>query len=255
MFTGCGDPDDISGDPTRFILVPKVFINALLLQVTVRWQNDADIPANCKFYVYFDGVIIDRDAKSGNVYPLTWSPVTRLSSVVIYPVPPSVEVENYDPLCGNEDLARSTDVASRVEYYTDFIYPNRNFVDHNRVTPLQHFVCRAKDSHHEHHAIEHPNFVPAELNQIGSTVKVGSLVRLKPRWRVNGRHHLLKDQGPTREVIEVMDYRFVDFDEARYRIQTGLRTRCSPIPAQKTTIYVRIAEGVFAMDELEVVKS
>jgi hypothetical protein len=84
------------------------------------------------------------------------------------------------------------------------------------------------------------------------SIRAGSKVTLKDqRRRLFRGKFIKKPEGPTRVVLKVAEYRFVDqFDESAWAIQPSKRAPCTPYPAQRTTRKATIAEDEFPLDNL-----
>lgn len=118
------------------------------------------------------------------------------------------------------------------------------------------FVCPNRPLFEDHHGMHHPQFVTPESGILGRTVALGDKVALRPRIRRVGQNLVTKPLGPVRTIIAYRDYRFNgDFDSSAFQIPVGEKAHCSPYPAKRTTVFARVAEGVFSLNELQPINS
>lgn len=122
------------------------------------------------------------------------------------------------------------------------------------VTWDQYFVCPIQPLYQDHHGHHHRQYIDVSDNQQAHTVGPSIRTRLKAnRKRVYGTQLVTKPAGPVRKILAIRDYRFPgNFDKAAFQLLVGEPAPCSPFPAQRTAQFVRLPEGVFSLDELQI---
>ena len=129
----------------------------------------------------------------------------------------------------------------------------------NTSTPIlveDKFICPTRALVEERFGKTYKNYITLELKAKGITIRKGSRVKLRDkRRRLYNEKFINKDQGPSRVILNLRDYRYAgQFDHAAFQVPVGRKAPCIPYPAHATAVFATIAEGVFSLDELEVEK-
>jgi hypothetical protein len=107
-----------------------------------------------------------------------------------------------------------------------------------------------------HFGVVRKNFIDWRIRAIGAGIKVGSLVRLKSGRRSLTNGKVITGLGSDRSVLKVFDYRYANnFDAQGFYTNPESVTQCPGFPAQATTIFVQIAEGIFPLSSLDIIRT
>lgn len=231
----CPAPSDIP-DSLQYVRPEVVRLYQRNPRVSFSFSVIGDLPAGTLFFAYVNTTIVSKDALpcAVNEYALTRDEVFEARSFAIVPVTPDVDYTGYDPLCGEE-------INTFANIERDF-----TLIDQKVVCPKVDFIETHFDTTRRH-------FVAVSDRKLGKTLRVGSTVRLKRRKRLIGRKTRIKPAGSPQKVLEVLDYRFCsDFDTSAFHTNPNIKCGCYPYPANATARYVRLAEGIFPIEEVEV---
>jgi hypothetical protein len=239
----CRVPGDFTFDPTQYVVgdmdqtcpPTEVLISYRFRTITVFFKVTYNFPANTIYYLYLNGKVLDRNYKSGKAVPLVDLADVQTPMVAINPVLQPVSTSTYDPLCAKPRMMFST-------------------VRHDAILTSDGYACPPNPLYSKHHGITHKNWVDESFKQLGYTLAAGSKAALKAgRQRLLGDDIITKKQGPTRRILSMRDYDYVtEFDKSRYQIQVGQNAPCTPLPAKRTANFVRIAEGIFPLEDLSI---
>jgi hypothetical protein len=113
------------------------------------------------------------------------------------------------------------------------------------------YVCPHRPLREKRFGKTYKNYITIELNAKAISIKKGMRVKLKDgRRRLYKDKFVNKDEGPSRVVLKVRDYRYAgQFDHAAFQVPIGRKAPCIPYPAQATAVFATIAEGEFSLEE------
>lgn len=124
----------------------------------------------------------------------------------------------------------------------------------NTSTPVlveDKFVCPHRPLREKRFGKTYKNYITIELNAKAISIRKGMRVKLKDgRRRLYKDKFVNKDEGPSRVILKVRDYRHAgQFDHAAFQVPIGRKAPCIPYPAHATAVFATIAEGEFSLEE------
>ena len=239
MLAGCGRAGDFAGDPTDHFIPEQALASPITLLLSFTYHKKHSMPQGTQVYVYLNNQLADREGFSGKEYKLGWHQLVSIESIIVVPVPPSLVQTGYDPLCGRTD-------------FPSMYIVGQNFL-RGFVLASEHFSCPNIPIYDER---GRTNFITPAMKQEGFTIRPGSLVALKDGRKrlVNGKT-ISKKHGDDRFVLSIKDYRYhSQFDRQAFRVQPTRILGCSRLPAHRTTVFIRTADGNNALSEHAVKK-
>lgn len=226
----CRDPNDIEGDPFRFYDPIRAFIDVIAQTVKFEYIIGEALPENSTTYVYINEQVVDRSGAPNKEYSLAdFSSSSQTLKFAVIAVSLAVSSSSYDPLCGNVPSMFPV-VKNVIEWQDGFVCLNRDIIDNQGRL----------------------NYIPEDRKAIAQTLYVGKVVTLKAgRRRKVGDKFVIKPKGPPRPIFSLHDYNYAtQFDQQKKVNFEGKTISCNPYPATHTADKVKIAEGVFPIEDL-----
>ena len=226
----CRDPNDIEGDPFRFFDPIRAFIDVVAQTVKFEYIIGEALPESSTTYVYINEQVVDRSGAPNKEYSLADIDTSAQTlKFAVIAVSLGVSSSTYDPLCGNVPDMFPV-VKSVVEWQDGFVCPNRDIIDNQGRL----------------------NYIPDDQRAIAQTLFIGKVVTLKAdRRRKVGDKFVIKPKGPPRPIFVLRDYNYdTQFDQTKKVNFSGRTISCNRYPAIHTASKVKIAEGVFPIEDL-----